>query len=311
MNLPDVWWAAISGFISTQPTRPASIQKALLRVVGTAAGATLGCLLAGWLAYDHAACFLFLALAGGIGIYGVVVSPHGYAWLLFGITFALVILLSPNDPTQAFTLAVYQTLEIIVGTASAALLALLLAPDGAVGAPPTMPRWRDPFGIDWLVTMHAVRSGIAVAVIPLAWSTFYLPGLSATATTVAAVLAVPVLANHPVDHEALIIAKATYRLIGCFLGGTVGMVLLLLPLTMFLPWLFALWVGTWLFAWLQGSASGAGYVGTQAAVVFLMTLIQGEGPPGSILPGLDRFVGVIAGMSTLLLVATLVRPPAE
>ena len=311
MHLPDVWWAAISGFISTQPTRPASLQKALLRVTGTAAGAALGYLLAGWLAYDHAACCLCLALAGGVGIYGVVVSPHGYAWLFFGVTFTLVVLLSLNDPTQAFSLAVYRTLEVAVGTASAAVIAVLLAPDGAGGAPPTMPGWRDPFGAKWPATMHALRGGIAVGVIPLAWSTFYLPGVSAMATTVVAVLAVPVLADHPLDRGAHIVAKASYRLLGCFVGGVVSLALLALPLTVFLPWLLALWVGTWLFAWLQGSQSGAGYVGTQAAVVFLMTLVQGESPPSSILPGLDRFVGITLGVGTLLLVATLVRAPAD
>ena len=310
MHLPDVWWAAISGFISTQPTRPASVQKALLRVTGTAAGAALGYLLAGWLAYDHAACCLCLALAGGVGIYGVVVSPHGYAWLFFGVTFTLVVLLSLTDPTQAFSLAVYRTLEIAVGTASAALLAVLLAPDGA-GTPVTMPGWRDPFGANWPVTMHAVRSGIAVGVIPLAWSTFYLPGVSAMATTVAAVLAVPVLTVHASDRGAQLVAKASYRLLGCFVGGIAGLALLALPVTVFLPWLLVLWVGTWLFAWMQGSPSGAGYVGTQAAVVFLMTLVQGEGPPSSILPGLDRFVGIMLGVGTLLLVSALVRAPAD
>ena len=56
MHLPDAWWAAISGFISTQATRPASVTKGGLRVVGTALGATAAMLLVGWLAYDQVAC---------------------------------------------------------------------------------------------------------------------------------------------------------------------------------------------------------------------------------------------------------------
>src|SRR5215468_11514033 len=39
MHLPDAWWAAISGFISTQATRPASMTKGVLRVIGTVSGA--------------------------------------------------------------------------------------------------------------------------------------------------------------------------------------------------------------------------------------------------------------------------------
>lgn len=84
-----------------------------------------------------------------------------------------------------------------------------------------------------------------------------------------------------------------------------------LPLTAFLPWLAALWIGIWLFAWLQGSPTGASYVGTQAAVVFIMTLVQGNGPPSSIMPGLDRLVGILLGISILLLVTALLRAPGD
>ena len=37
------------------PTRPASLEKGLLRIIGTMAGALSGYLLIGWIAYDHAA----------------------------------------------------------------------------------------------------------------------------------------------------------------------------------------------------------------------------------------------------------------
>src|SRR3954469_24162770 len=41
MNLDDPWWATISGYMATQRTGPASVQRALLRILGTIAGATL------------------------------------------------------------------------------------------------------------------------------------------------------------------------------------------------------------------------------------------------------------------------------
>jgi len=311
LHLPDVWWAGISGFISTQATRPASIRKALLRITGTVAGALLGFVFAGWLAYDHAACCLALAIAGGIGIYGMAVSPHGYAWLFLGLTFVLVVLVTLVDPTQAFGLAVNRTLEVAVGTAAAAIMAILMAPEGERAAPATTPGWRDPFGANWPNTMHAIRSGIAVGIVPLLWSTFNLPGLAAIATTMAAVLAVPQPRDHSSGQRARIVAKGAYRLLGCLVGGLAGLALVALPLTAFVPWLMALFIGTWLFAWMQGSASGAGYVGTQAAVVFMLTLVQGFGPPNSILPGIDRLVGIVIGMSTLLLITALIRAPGD
>jgi uncharacterized membrane protein YccC len=104
---------------------------------------------------------------------------------------------------------------------------------------------------------------------PIMWSYFYLPGVSATATTMTSVLAVPVLSNDPMDSNRKMVEKAIHRLLGCLVGGVAGLMLLAVPLTELLPWLAAVATGTWLFAYLQGSTSGIGYVGTQAAVVFI------------------------------------------
>jgi uncharacterized membrane protein YccC len=311
LHLPDAWWAAISGFMSTQATRPESLRKALLRIISTVIGALAAYLLVGWLAYDHAACYLAFAVAGFLAVYGMAVSPHGYAWLFSGITFTLVVLMSLTDPSQAFSLAVNRTLEVGIGTGSAVLLALLLAPKGDKAALATTPGWRDPFGANWPITMNAIRSGIGVAIIPLIWSLFDLPGLATMATTVVLVLAAPQPANHASGHLARILERSVYRLLGCLVGGVAGLALVALPLTEFLPWLVALWIGTWLFAWMQGSSSGAGYVGTQAGMVFIMTLVQDFGPPDSILPGINRFAGILIGVSAMLPVTLLIPAPDD
>jgi uncharacterized membrane protein YccC len=82
MHLPEVWWSAISGFISTQTTRPASLEKGLLRIAGTATGAALSVALVGWLAYDQLAGGLALLIVSSIGILAVNVSPH---WLCMAV----------------------------------------------------------------------------------------------------------------------------------------------------------------------------------------------------------------------------------
>ena len=306
MHLPEVWWAAISGFISTQATRPASIKKALLRIVGTMAGAALALVLVDWLAYDMAACCLALFLVSLIGIVGLNVSPHGYAWIFFSVTFSLVLLMSLVDPLKAFTFAFYRTLEVVIGTTVAIFAAIALAPGRSGNDAARAPGWIDPFGAHWPIVLHAVRGGIAVAAIPLVWSYFYLPGLSATATTMASVLAIPVLSDHPL-HDRMMVERAFHRLLGCLVGGGVGLTLITIPLSEFLPWLAALATGVWIFAYVQGSMRGVGYFGTQAAVVFIMTLIQGEGPPNSILPGINRFAGIVIGMVTLFVVTVILE----
>ena len=310
MNLPDVWWAAISAVISTMPTRPASVEKGLLRLVGTAAGASLAYALIGWIAYDHVACCLALFAVSSIGLLGMAVSPHGYAWMFLGVTFTLVVLVSLNDPAQAFSVAIYRTLEVCVGITCAILVATLLAPDAnAVGATPAAPPgWHDLFGAQWPAVTYALRSGIVIAAMPVIWNTLYLPGVVTMAVTVAAVMAVPQLPGHTLDDPARLTAKAAYRLLGCFVGGIAGLAVIVLSPTVLVLWLALLCCGVWFFVWLQDSPTGAGYVGTQAAVVYIVTLVQGEGPPLSILPGIDRFAGIVFGVVTLLLLTALLRP---
>jgi uncharacterized membrane protein YccC len=308
MHLQEVWWAAISGLICSQATRPASVEKALLRVTGTIAGAALCLALVGWLAYDMFACVLALLIISAIGILAVNVSAHGYAWLFFSVTFSLVLLMSLVDPLNAFSFAINRTIEVVIGATVAIAIAFAMAPEESVLDYPAPRGWTDLFGAQWPVVLHALRGGIAVAVTPLMWSYFYLPGVSATATTMTAVLAVPVLSDNPMGSYRKMVEKAMHRLLGCFVGGIAGLILLAVPLTQLLPWLASLAAGTWLFAHLQGSTRGIGYVGTQAAVVFIITLVQGDGPPASILPGINRFAGITIGMVTLFVICVLLQP---
>ena len=311
MHLPDPWWAAISGFISTQATRPASVTKGVLRVVGTVLGAAAAVFLVGWLAYDQVACCVALFIVSAIGIVALNVSPHGYAWLFFSVTFSLVLLVSLVDPLNAFDLAAYRTIEVVIGTIAAIIVVTALAPEGSADGAAAPPGWTDLLAARWPAVLHAVRGGIAVAAIPVLWSYFYLPGLSATATTMASVLAVPVLADHPLDSNRMMVQKAMHRLFGCLVGGLAALALLAIPLADFLPWLFSLAAGTWLFAYVQSSSRGIGYLGTQAAVVFIMMLVQGDGPPTSIIPALDRFAGIMIGMTTLFGVCLLLEPATD
>jgi uncharacterized membrane protein YccC len=191
------------------------------------------------------------------------------------------------------------------------LVAVLLAPESSAASAPAAPGWHDPFGANWPAATYAMRSGVAVAVVPVIWNTFNLPGIATMAITVAAVMAVPMLPGHVLDDPARILSKAAYRLLGCFVGGIAGLLVLALSPTVFAFWLALLAAGTWLFVWMQGSTTGAGYVGTQANMVYIITLVQGLGPPVSLLPGIDRFLGIMLGVLTLLLVTALLRPIAR
>lgn len=308
LHLDEVWWAAISGFMAIQATVPASVQKAFLRIVGTMIGAAAAVLMTPWLAYDQVAFTLFLIIATTVGIIGVQVSPHGYAWLFTAITFDLILLMSLDRPLAAYDLAIYRTMEVIIGSVTAVLVALLLAPEEPGPAPSAPPGWSDLLGARWPIVLHAIRSGITVGLIPLVWTSFGLSDLSQMAVTVTIVMAVPILSDHPVDEGRLIADRSIQRLIGCIFGGIAALACLAIPLTEFLPFMLALCIGVYAGTFVQGSRRGIGYIGTQAAFVFVITLVQGFGPPTNIWPGVDRFGGMTGGLLMLLVVSLLLWP---
>lgn len=86
----------------------------------------LGFVMARWLPHDQVALCLFLGCATMVGVAAVQVSPHGLAWLFMAITSSLVLLMSLNDPTQAFEIACYRTLDVAVGVSCAMVTAKFL-----------------------------------------------------------------------------------------------------------------------------------------------------------------------------------------
>jgi len=183
--------------MSSQASRPASFTKGALRVFGTLAGAAIGLALASWLVYDHVACCLFLFFVTTAGVLGYQLSSHGYAWLLGAITFNIVILMSLTSPDQAYDIAFYRSLEVVIGVAAAGLMALLLAPQDGGPPPAPAPGWFGLFDAQWPAVLHAIRSGITVMLVPQVWFWFELPSLSQMAITIAAVMAVPVPSDVP------------------------------------------------------------------------------------------------------------------
>jgi uncharacterized membrane protein YccC len=123
LHMDYVWWAALSGFMSMQATRPGSMHRALLRVGGTMVGAATGLISTPWLAYDHVAGSLFFFCVGTLGALGFMLSAYGYAWLFGAITVNLVVLSSLQNPLLALHFAFYRAAEVLIGSAIAWLVA--------------------------------------------------------------------------------------------------------------------------------------------------------------------------------------------
>jgi uncharacterized membrane protein YccC len=307
-HVENIWWVVISAFMSVRSSsRPAALKLGLLRIAGTVAGAALALLLMDWIAYDMAACYLVLFAVVCVGILGFNVSRYALAWLFLSITFNLVVLSSLDDPSITLTLAGDRIGEFVVGTSIAVGVAFVFA--SVDPAPATVSRgWSGLLTTDIQITLHAIRSGLAVMVIPMLWSWFALPGASTTAITVVGIMAAPVLADTRETH-AQVLVKGLQRIVGCLIAGIYSLFALGFNLDTMLPWLLGLAAGTWVFAYVQSDATRVRDVGTQAAIVMIMTFVQGTGPPSSVIPGITRLAGMFLGLVILFIITTLIGPP--
>ncbi|MBN9513845.1 MAG: FUSC family protein [Alphaproteobacteria bacterium] len=310
LQLEAPWWVAISGFMSLMSTGAASFRRGLLRLTGTIAGAAIGFVMARWLPYDHLALCIFLAAMTAFGVIAMQVSPHGLAWMFMSITSSLVLLSSLNDPTLAFQLAVYRVIDVAVGVGSAIVVANVLQ-DWHADRPPTAPGWRHLLGAQWPSVLHGVRSAIAVVVVLELWILMNLPDVTEMAITIAVVMAAPLIADSGVSTRHQVAEKSLHRFMGCLFGGVVALACLALQVEAFIWWLAMIAAVVWVGMHIQVGRHGVGYVGTQFAFVFVITMIQGASPPSSLMPGIDRFAGITGGLGILMLVSLLLWPSAE
>jgi uncharacterized membrane protein YccC len=234
IHLQEVWWAAISAYMSANPQ---SIARGLRRIVGTVVGALLAILLIDWLSYDPVACCLVLFVVTVVGSIGFNVSRWSYAWLFVCVTFGMVLLSSLSNPVSAFSLGIDRIIEVVVGTCAAMAVTKVFIEAAPTDAP--VRGWSDLLGSGLPIVIHAIRSGVTVALLPVAWSTFDLPGASQMAITLVAVLATPVMTDLRATHRR-VVERGLHRLLGCLVGGLLALAFLGLSFSFVLPWLIAL-----------------------------------------------------------------------
>jgi uncharacterized membrane protein YccC len=316
LHSDEPWWAAISAWMVTRSSLAVALSRGAMRIIGSAAGAAMAVIVIGLFVYDPLPFCLCLFALACAGLIGFATSRHGYAWLIGAITGNLVMLMALDQPQITFTIAVNRVFDVTIGTAAALLVTFLLPEVSAVSSPALTPpapapllfwtrrnaeefeRWLREI---WPLVWHACRGGLTVMLLPLLITSLAPLGPSTMAVTSVAVMAVPTTAVIEPDART-IIQRALYRLAGCGLGALMGLFCLYWVGSSLLVWLLLVMAGTWLSSQLQSGATGIGYVGTQAGFAFLLSMIQGQGPPLSPTPGLDRFAGIMAGLALLLVI---------
>jgi len=299
LGLRDSWWAAISAFMVMQASFGPSLYRGLLRVLGTIAGAALGCLV-GPLVVGHPALFVVIATVfAGAGLYAALAYRHAYAWILAAVTFVMVMCdaLTEAQPLQDF--AVERVLNVALGAASclvmSALHALVTRSSGWMVAVPEA-AWTDRRE----ALRHALCGAVAVALLAM-FATIYpsAPLVQAMVTTIAVLLVAPGAAG-VARHAAR--QRMIQRLLGCLLAGALALVLLPLIERQAVLCQIVLAAGVWIGAYLQHGAAGPRYLATQFSVAFIMVFVQDQGWTAQLDPALHRLAGVFAGTLVLYLI---------
>jgi uncharacterized membrane protein YccC len=332
LHSDEPWWAGISAFMVTRASFATALSRGLMRVAGSIVGAVIGVIVLHLFVYQSLPFCLSLFVIACIGFFGFAISRYSYAWLIGAVTANLVMLIAFTDPQGASRVAIDRVADVAIGTLASLFVCALMPepPDGAPAAaaaqlsPPPLAVWRRSYGAElqrwlkgrWPLVMHACRVGLTIMLMP-ALATWLAPVSPVTiGLTAVMVMAVPPTAVLHADART-VVQRSVHRAAGCLIGALIGLACLAVVGTDFLLWTALLLAGTWLCSQIQTGTEGVSYLGTQAMFAFVMSMVQGQGPPETISPGFERLVGVVSGLLLLLvitLVLSLIRlpdPPPE
>lgn len=133
LNLERPYWSLLTVYVLMQPLSGAVRSKGLYRFIGTIAAAAISLALIGLFANNSLALFIAIGCAelGMVYLSALDRTPRRYAFLIGGITIAVIGFPSVSAPLAAFSTAVTRTEEISVGLFCATLVDTIIFPHPA------------------------------------------------------------------------------------------------------------------------------------------------------------------------------------
>ena len=296
----DLWWAAISAWVVSNPDFAALWRKLAMRLAGTAFGLLIGFFLSVALQGQPALQAVAFFAVCGFGPYQRFSSPYGYAWFYGAITIAMLLAVSIVSPNTLFDFAQYRFPEIVTGVFASAFVHALLRPDDA--AAPAKPAALAPR--DGELFRLALIGGFSGVGVTLVWLAFNIPSLPQGLISTLVVL----------DRDAATIrVRARQRFLGCALGALLGLSCDFIGDDAAPVYFTTLFAGLFYLSRLHHGGGQLSYVGTQGGVAFITAMVTGRGPPSSILPALERLGGIFVGVTLMtgvaLVLSALPAPP--
>ncbi|MEM8571818.1 MAG: FUSC family protein [Pseudomonadota bacterium] len=294
MHFESPWWAAISAWIVAHPETQKVIEKGAYRIIGTLAGCLGGYLVASMTEGITLLQVTVIGFGFTAATYARFTAEHAYAWVMFWLVGALTVFVSMQAPSSTTEFVYFRSLEICTGVTAIAVLSILAQPwrSGAHAAHPeqnaSAPGYRDD------VAVAAVFGGLVATLTVIMWQFFALP--SQIQVVVSVFTAVAPSLRKMED-------QITQRLAGCLVGGAAGLLVTSLGVEILWIWMALLFAGIFATSFLHHSEGKYTYVGTQAGMAYIICMVADSGPQTSILPVIDRAVGI--GFAYLILALLL------
>ncbi|HEX7852198.1 MAG TPA: FUSC family protein [Sphingobium sp.] len=299
LNATHVSWAAYAGYMVMRGHVGETLSRGSLRIVGTIGGGLIALGITPYLVGSTPLAAIALLLVGAGSLYAALTARRAYAWLFYGLTFAMVVLdklEKPNIALQSFVET--RILENIAGTAACMAVSLLstLSLRRLWPAPPSprtpIVRWHpDAF-------RHAIQAGLALAVLVLLGTRFHFPALAQSAITIMAVLLVPA-SGLSATSATPVRQRLRHRFLGCMAGAALaGLVLLVAQGSAFLLILGTV-AGIVIGRHIENGTSPYRYAGMQFTLAMLVILVPDNYTGVSTEPGYERLIGILIGMALL------------
>lgn len=293
-------WAAFTAFVLMKGPIAETILRAVLRMIGTLLGATLAIWFVRLTSGAMWQTMLVTALIGGIGLFGMMTARRAYAWLLFGLTFIMIILDWLEHPAiKVDALALTRVMEVGAGTTACLIVSVISTlttrrwwPVPAVSSAPAVGWHPD-------VARHAVLAAVALSLLPVVQHFFGVPELAQAGVTIIAVMIVPVSALGASGLKP-VSGRLRQRTLGCVSGGLLAAAVLFLSGGSMPVLIAGTCLGIIVGRHIENGGPRYAYVGLQFTLAVLIVLVPDDYTNVSIGPGLERLVSIFVGMAVLL-----------
>lgn len=292
-----VAWAAFTAFVLMKGDARETMLRGVLRIVGTLVGAGLALLVVPLAARSLPLAMVLAALVGGFGLYGTLTARRGYAWLLLGLTFEMILLDKLEHPTlDTFDFARTRCLEVVAGTVACVAVSVTVGWLSRSGTAPleTAPRMHWHPG----AARHAAQAALALALLPLLHRFVGVPELAQASVTIMAVMIVPV-AGIGASGLVPVSRKLLHRAVGCLIGGGLALAVLIVAQGSVPVLIAGTCLGIVLGRHIENGSTRAPYIGLQFTLAVLVVLVPDSYAQAEFRPGIQRLISIFIGMALL------------